>query len=103
MDVRALELGSGDGFQPISLTGPPKSLAAEQVVQAGGRAQDIKVPLVQDDAAGQAGVRVDADPEQDAAALGVLNRDQEILEFRVLVRRSGEADRERGCRSKGQG
>ena len=79
-DAVALDCGAGHGFDAELLAGAAEGLAFEEVGEAGREAEDVEVAFVEDDAADEAGVGVDAGAEHEAAGAGFLDLDEDVLE-----------------------
>ncbi len=72
---------------PELLAGSAEGGAAENILEAGRRAEDVEVTLVEHDAAGQAAVGVDAHAEHQAARVRFLDADENILDGVVRIER----------------
>ena len=66
---------------PRAAEGP----AAQQIIEAGRKARDIEVALVQGNGACQARIRVDADAENQTAGGHFLNVDENVLEGTIRL------------------
>src|SRR5437899_793665 len=84
-DRVALHLRAGNCLGPELLSGATPGPAAQQILKTCRRAEDVEVPLVEHDAAGQAGVGVDADAEDQAAGPRLLHIDDDPLELAVAI------------------
>ncbi len=92
-----MNLRAGDRFDAQFLAGAAEGPAVEEVGKAGRKAKDVEIALVEDNAADEAVVGVDAGAEHEAAGARLLYLDEDVLErARAVELRHAGTDAELG-------